>query len=469
MRQTTLLLLDCNPGENTGEALEALLASSRSGETLRREVIVDPGQMPRDREWFRDRANSSLSLIFLILHPENSVPAGALIQSIKKAQPDVPIIVVTEERGPTEMLELLQRGASDFITPPLRAGDALPRVWRLLDRPSSAERVVRALTERAGLKLLIGQTETFLAEVKKIPLIARCDSRALITGETGTGKEMCARAIHYLSPRKSKPFVAVNCGAIPVDLVENELFGHERGAFTGANSAKAGLIEEAEGGTLFLDEIDCLPLMAQVKILRFLQEKEYRRLGSTRVRQADVRVVAASNSPLEQAVKHGRLRQDLYYRLNVISIAMPPLRARRADVTALAQHFLENYAAEFRRNVTMLSVEALQKLMFYDWPGNVRELEHTIERAVMFCETSTLAENDIILPGAQTHRSAETFQQAKAKIVEQFERDYIQRLLLSCHGNISKAAQAAHKNRRAFWELIRKHHIDVHRFKLRAS
>jgi DNA-binding NtrC family response regulator len=469
MRQTTLLLLDCNPGENTGEALEALLASSRSGETLRREVIVDPGQMPRDREWFSDRANSSLSLIFLILHPENSVPAGALIQSIKKAQPDVPIIVVTEERGPSEMLELLQHGASDFITPPLRAGDALPRVWRLLDRPSSAESVVRALTERAGLKLLIGQTETFLAEVKKIPLIARCDSRALITGETGTGKEMCARAIHYLSPRKSKPFVPVNCGAIPVDLVENELFGHERGAFTGANSAKAGLIEEAEGGTLFLDEIDCLPLMAQVKILRFLQEKEYRRLGSTRVRQADVRVVAASNSPLEEAVKHGRLRQDLYYRLNVISIAMPPLRARRADVTALAQHFLENYAAEFRRNVTMLSVEALQKLMFYDWPGNVRELEHTIERAVMFCETSTLAEDDIILPGAQTHRSAETFQQAKAKIVEQFERDYIQRLLLSCHGNISKAAQAAHKNRRAFWELIRKHHIDVHRFKLRTS
>src|SRR5260370_10784573 len=367
------------------------------------------------------------------------------------------------------MLELLQRGASDFITPPLRAGDALPRVWRLLDRPSSAESVVRALTERAGLKLLIGQTESFLAEVKKIPLIARCDSRALITGETGTGKEMCAGEIHYLSPRKGKPCVPVNCGAIPVDLVENELFGHERGGFTGANSAKAGLIEEAEGGTLFLDEIDCLPLMAQVKILRFLQEKEYRRLGSTRVRQADVRVVAASNSPLEEAVKHGRLRQDLYYRLNVISIAMPPLRARRADVTALAQHFLENYAAEFRRNVTMLSVEALQKLMFYDWPGNVRELEHTIERAVMFCETSTLAEDDIILPGAQTHRSAETFQQAKAKIVEQFERDYIHRLLLSCHGNISKAAQAAHKNRRAFWELIRKHHIDVHRFKLRAS
>ena len=465
MERTTILVIDCNPGENTGETLEAMLASSRFGQKLRREVVVDPSQIQLDRNWFRESDECNSSLIFLILHLQQSAQGGALIQSIKRAQPQIPIIIVIEECGPVETLELLQKGASDFITPPLRVADTLPRVWRLLDTLNHRESVVQILMERVGLKRLIGQTANFMAEVKKIPLIARCDSRVLIFGETGTGKEMCARAIHYLSPRSGKPFVPVNCGAIPVDLVENELFGHEKGAFTGANTAKPGLIQEAEGGTLFLDEIDCLPLMAQVKLLRFLQEREYRRLGSAKVRYADVRVVAASNAPFGEAVRSGRVRQDLYYRLNVVSIALPPLRERREDIPPLTHHFLAKYAAEYRAEVTAISPEAIQKLTFYDWPGNVRELEHTIERAVMFCNKSTLDEDDIILPGTQSRLPGESFQKAKAKVIEQFEKDYIQRLLLSYHGNISKAAQAARKNRRAFWELIRKHQMDVHHFK----
>jgi two-component system, NtrC family, response regulator GlrR len=319
---------------------------------------------------------------------------------------------------------------------------------------------IHVLKEKVGLKLLIGGAACFRAEIKKIPLIARSDSRVLITGETGTGKEMCARAIHYLSPRAGGPFVPVNCGAIPVDLVENELFGHDPGAFTGANAAKTGLIEEAEGGTIFLDEIDCLPLSAQVKLLRFLQEKEYRRLGSSKIRRADVRVIAASNTSLAEALEKGQVRQDLYYRLNVLSLSLPPLRERREDIPLLAAHFVEKYSPGFQREVKKISAGAMQKLTFYDWPGNIRELEHTIERAVMFSEAPQLSEPDIVLP-SRAPADGDSFRRAKAKIIEQFERDYIKRLLVSNNGNISKAAQSARKNRRAFWELMRKHKISV--------
>jgi DNA-binding NtrC family response regulator len=464
MKQSKILLIDCNPRQNTGETLEAILTSSRMEGSLRREVVTDLSQTKIADDWPEDDACGATSVIFLVLPAEETERGGLLIQSIKKHKPEIPIIVAIDDCGPVATLGLLQKGASDFLTPPLRAADTLPRTWHLLNRLQGREGMVRALKERVGFKRMVGRTETFLAEVKKVPIIARCDSRVLITGETGTGKEMCARAIHYLSLRSDKPFVPVNCGAMPLDLIENELFGHERGAFTGANTARAGLIEEAEGGTLFLDEIDCLSLMAQVKLLRFLQEKEYRRLGSSKARHADVRMIAASNAVLEDAVKEGHLRQDLYYRLNVVSITLPPLRDRREDIPFLARHFLEKYADRSEGQVKNLSPEAIEKLTYYDWPGNVRELEHTIERAMIFCETSFLTEKDISLPGP-ARRLEGSFQQAKAKIVAQFEKDYIQRLLLSYNGNISRAAQAARKNRRAFWELVRKHRVDVQTFK----
>ncbi len=463
MSKTILLLIDCSPAENTGETLEAMLTTARLGEQLQREVVVDPSQIQIDAAWFKTRAQGRPSLAFLILSPDQFAQSGSLIQSIKKHQPGLPIVVVAERVGPVETLELLQKGATDFITPPLRLTDTLARVWRLLDRARTREGVIQTLTENFGMKLLIGDSANFVAEIKKIPPIAKCDSRVLISGETGTGKEMCARAIHYLSPRSSGPFVPVNCGAIPFELVENELFGHERGAFTGAISAKAGLIQEAENGTLFLDEIDCLPPMAQVKLLRFLQEREYRRLGSSKTRHADVRVIAASNTPFEEAVRTGRMRQDLYYRLNVFSLSLPPLRERREDVPLLADHFVAKYTNDEKQ--ISISPQAMQKLMFYDWPGNVREMEHTIERAVMFCESSTLQPDHISLPSSISPQPEESFQQTKAKVIAQFERDYIQNLLVSHHGNISKAAAAARKNRRAFWELIRKHKMSPRSFK----
>src|SRR5689334_18609974 len=206
------------------------------------------------------------------------------------------------------------------------------------------QRTEQALTEKLGLQQLIGQSEVFVAETSKIPLIARSDISVLIAGETGTGKEMVGRAIHYLSSRAGKPFVPINCGAIPVELMENELFGHDRGAFTGASGSRNGLIQEAEQGTLFFDEVNCLPLQAQVKLLRFLQSREYRPLGSTKSLTGDVRIIAASNANLEAEVKAGTLRRDLYYRLNVVPLVLPPLRERSSDIIILARHFLAQYS-----------------------------------------------------------------------------------------------------------------------------
>ncbi|MBV9958315.1 MAG: sigma-54-dependent Fis family transcriptional regulator [Acidobacteria bacterium] len=315
------------------------------------------------------------------------------------------------------------------------------------------------------MKRLIGESAAFLAATGKIPLAARCDAGVFISGETGTGKEMCARAIHYLSARLSGPFVPVNCGAIPTELVENELFGHERGAFTGALTAQHGMLHEAEGGTLFLDEIDCLPPLAQTKLLRFLQEKEYRPLGSTKARVADVRFLAASNLNPAEALRQGKLRRDLYYRLNVIPIALPALRERYEDIPLLARHFLAQYAVKLSKPVADITPAAISKLLFYDWPGNIRELEHTIELAVLVSTSDQLTEAEISLPDAESALTDEPFQQAKARIVAEFEKSYIQKLLLLHRGNISRAAESAHKNRRAFFQLIRKHRIDASLFR----
>jgi DNA-binding NtrC family response regulator len=379
-----------------------------------------------------------------------------MIQSIKGK----PVIVIFEGFKPEEIIELLKLGVADFIIPPLKAIDVLPRVWRLSEHTHRQETLVYRLKERIGLGQLVGQSPAFLLEIKKIPLLAKCEASVLISGETGTGKELCARAIHYLSPRANKPFVPASCGAIPLELVENELFGHVQGAFTSASSSRPGLIHEAQGGTLFLDEIDCLPLLAQVKFLRFLQEKEYRQLGASKVHHADVRIIAATNIDLEKAMKEGRFRHDLYYRLNIIPLSLPPLRDRKGDIPLLAQHFLADYALEFNKHVEGLASEALQKLVAYDWPGNVRELENVIERAVVFSSQILLQSSDIILPYSEP-LVKESLRTAKSKVIAQFEKNYVQELLLAYRGNITKAAKAAQKNRRAFWELIRKYRINV--------
>jgi two-component system, NtrC family, response regulator GlrR len=288
----------------------------------------------------------------------------------------------------------------------------------------------------------------------------------LILGETGTGKEVCAQAIHYLSARASKPWIAVNCGAIPLELIESELFGHVRGAYTTAHNTRDGLVTEAEGGTLFLDDIDCLPLSAQSKLLRFLQEHEYRTVGANAVRHADVRVIAASNRNLAVMAAHNEFRQDLYFRLNILTLTLPPLRERREDIPALSMHFLAQFSRAHARPVPTLSPQAVRRLLAYDWPGNVRELQHVLQRALLLSEGPSLCVADVELPGEpEAAAPGESFRAAKDRVVKKFERAYIEQLLLTFEGNVTHAAHEAKKDRRAFFALIRKHRIELTRFR----
>jgi DNA-binding NtrC family response regulator len=452
----------CGSGE-IYESLAAILKGS-FGHRFQPHRVDERNAETQDA-FYKSLEVSNPLVVLLIINRRELPQAGRFIEGIKASKPDAEIIVITEECDAEEMSDLTKFGASDFIVRPVDVSTAGSQILRFIKKAQQRRDSTQNLKSIVGMKLLVGQSSSFLAETRKIPLLASCDGRVLILGETGTGKEMFARAIHYLSPRMRHPFVPVSCGAIPVELLENEMFGHSKGAFTGATTSEPGLIREAEGGTLFLDEVDCLPLLAQTKLLRFLQEGEYKPLGSSKSQYADVRIIAASNINLAQAVKEGNLRQDLYYRLNIARINLPPLRDRRDDVSLLAEHFITKYAQQFDRNVQQLSEAAMQKLMSYDWPGNIRELENTIERAVMLSESERLNDSDILLPESDVSGDGESFQQSKTRIIVQFERTYIQRLMVAHNGNVTQAARAAKKNRRAFWELIRKHNIDVGSFR----
>ena len=320
-----------------------------------------------------------------------------------------------------------------------------------------ADNSVAKFKEKIGLGQIIGESPLLLREIERVPRFARCDATVLISGESGTGKEIFARALHYLSPRAGRPFVPVNCGALPEHLVESEIFGHKRGAFTGATMDQAGLILEAEGGTLFLDEIDGLTTAAQVKLLRFLQDGEYRQVGSQQIAHADIRIIAAGNADFAQLVREGKFREDLFYRLNVLTIALPPLRDRRGDIVLLADHILETQAAGARGPRKKLSLATLNRLLSHSWPGNVRELENVLTRAVVLCDRDTIEPSDLNLPDDTGSEEPHSFQKTKSRMVQRFEHDFLETALRAHDGNITQAARAVKKNRRAFWELLRKH------------
>jgi len=299
---------------------------------------------------------------------------------------------------------------------------------------------------------IIGESPALLEQVERVPLFAKSGATVLISGESGTGKEVFARALHYLSARSGGPFVPVNCGALPEHLVESEIFGHKRGAFTGALADQAGLIQQAGAGTLFLDEIDALTRTAQVKLLRFLQDGEYRAVGGQELARADIRIIAATNADLDRLVSEGSFREDLFYRLNVLGLRLPPLRERRGDIVLLADHILQRQAAPKK-----LSLEALKRLFVHSWPGNVRELENVLTRAIVLCLGDTIQCRDLNLPADGNAGETDSFQKTKARVVRRFEHDFLATVLRAHQGNITRAAHAAHKNRRAFWELLRKH------------
>ncbi|HYD80213.1 MAG TPA: sigma-54 dependent transcriptional regulator [Paucimonas sp.] len=305
---------------------------------------------------------------------------------------------------------------------------------------------------------LLGSSPQFQQAYSQIQKISRVDVTVFIEGETGTGKELAARAIHYLGGRRDGPFIPVNCGALPETLVESELFGHERGAFTDAKAASPGLVSEADGGTLFLDEVDALSLKAQASLLRFLQDRTYRRVGGSATRQADVRIIAASNANLYKLVEDRQFRRDLLYRLNVLSLRMPALRERSGDPLELAQAFLARLSHQYRVPAKTLHPDAVNFIEQYSWPGNVRELENVIHREFLMCEGGEL---HLFAPQSpeqsERHDDRLPFKAAKARAIAEFERRYVNDLLQRTDGNITRAARLAGQDRSAFGKLARKH------------
>jgi DNA-binding NtrC family response regulator len=375
---------------------------------------------------------------------------------------NVPVVSLLPEReaNSAQLREALDQGLSDFLLMPLRSCDFLTRLQLHIDERfgNAANQSLQQWKKKHRLEGLVGNCPEFLKSLEKIPPFASADATVLILGESGSGKELFARGLHYCSPRQKGPFVPVNCGALPEQLFENELFGHAKGAYTDAQSNMDGLLAVAEHGTLFLDEVDGLALSNQVKLLRFLQNREYRPLGSTRILTANIRVVAAMNGNPEHLVETGRLREDLYHRLNILRLVVPPLRHRVGDVIALAEHYLDQYSRQHKKRRPRLSATAIEAMASYSWPGNIRELEAVVQRAVLLSGLVIEVEN-LDLPGMPRPdlEVDKSLRSGKSKVVESFERSYLVQLLQRFRGNVSQAAGAAGKDRRTFQRLLRKY------------
>lgn len=318
---------------------------------------------------------------------------------------------------------------------------------------------------------MIGQSDAFKNSMTLINKFSTCDASVLLQGETGTGKELSARAIHYMSQRRDYPFVAINCGALPETLIESELFGNEKGAFTDARESRSGLIMEAEGGTLFLDEIDSMPLKAQTSLLRFLQDQTFRPLGSRREKNGNVRIIAAASNHLEKFIDQGQFRIDLAYRLSVLDLTLPPLRDRSGDPALLVEHFIHKYADKYNTQPKQLNNVSLNWIDYYGWPGNVRELENKIHRGLIISDDScfSIAPDDYdnhLFSSTELCRNItdNNFNQARKDVLNEFEKKYVIEALQKTNGNVTHAAHIANKERRAFGKLIKKHQINRHKY-----
>ncbi len=394
----------------------------------------------------------------------------ALLRDVQRLHPDLTFIVMSAYGTHDTAIEAMKAGAYDYVSKPFKPDEVLLVLKKAEERERLARENRRLRTELAAeyrFDNIIGASEAMSDVLKQVRKVAPIKTTVLLSGESGTGKELVARALHELSPRSSFPFVAVNCGAIPADLMESELFGHLKGAFTDAVRNKKGLVVEADGGTLFLDEIGELSPALQVKMLRFLQEEEVRPVGETRPERVDVRVVAASARDLGAAVRAGHFREDLYYRLNVVSIHLPPLRDRQSDIPALVRHFLSRYG-RLRPGapIEAISDEALAAMCAYRWPGNVRELEHAIERAVVLAEGPELREED--LPEAVREPAPRVPVAAPAdgtlsvkRATRALEEQLIRRALERTGGNRTRAAELLELSYRALLYKIKEYGIDA--------
>jgi len=374
-----------------------------------------------------------------------------LLGKIKEASPDTLVILMTAYSSVHDAVEAIKKGAYHYVNKPVDPDEMLLLVEKALET-TRLRREVRALRASAAeawsVERIIGESPAMRAAKTLLKKVAASPaSTVLLTGESGTGKDLAAKAVHHGSERAARPFQNITCSALPETLLESELFGHERGAFTDAKSQKKGLFEQADGGTVFLDEIGEISPGLQAKLLRFLEEKAFRRVGGSSDIRVDVRIVAATNRKLEDEVKAGRFREDLYYRLRVVPIVLPPLRERGEDVDLLVDHFVDRYAREFRKNVTGVSREALAQLRAAPWPGNVRELRNSVERAVLLAEASVLTPEDFPLPGGGTPVTTGFQLPAAGLELEQLERDLVAQALRRTGGNQTQAGKLLGLNR----------------------
>lgn len=408
----------------------------------------------------------------ILLFGSEGFPRERLLAFLK--QTPAPVCLGVALRDSTWDLEVLEF-CSEFTAWPCTQAELALRLGRICRPVSIAALPDEALLEEFAELNLIGHSPAFARSLAQTKKLARYDVSVLIQGETGTGKELAARAIHYLGSRRDAPFVPVNCGAIPDNLLENELFGHERGAFTDAKEAQPGMVALAEGGTLFLDEIEALSPKAQVVLLRFLQDRSYRVLGGRRLQQANVRVIAAGNADLAAEVKHGRFREDLFFRLNIGLLRLPALRERPGDARLLAEYFCRRYREQYLQPSRSLHPDSLRRLDQHEWPGNVRELENLVHREFLFNEGDTIVlqgelsarterrQNLIDRRGARLLRAP--LRHAKGQFISEFEKRYLSALLAQTGGNVTLAARQAGTERRALGKLLKKHGIATGRYR----
>jgi two-component system, NtrC family, response regulator AtoC len=379
-----------------------------------------------------------------------------VLRTLRKEGINVPVIVITAHGSIETAVEAMKEGAYDFITKPVDANHFDIVVRKLLER-EGLKRELELFSEDADkrYRLAIGKSAKMKEAVETARKVAASKATVLLLGESGTGKEIFARAIHNWSERKSQPFVAINCVGLSKELLESELFGHEKGSFTGADQLKKGKMELANGGTVFLDEIGDVSQELQTKLLRFLQEREFDRVGGVRPIHVDVRIVAATNRDLDAAVKESRFREDLYHRLNVVPIKLPPLRERTDDIPTLAHHFLERYAKEVKKTFSQVSGETLAKLCAYDWPGNVRELGNVIERAVVLSQGPEIAPHD--LPARIVAARSESLSEGTSyrDAMDAYRRQLVMRALAQTQGNRAAAARALGLHEKYFLRLLK--------------
>ncbi len=383
-----------------------------------------------------------------------------LMENLLLINPDMPVIILTAYGTIENAVEAVKKGAYSYLTKPfdhkelsLQIRNALEK-QRLMSQIRDLETIIQ---DKYNISNIVGKSDKMKKVFEQIGQVAKTDFTVYIYGESGTGKELVAKAIHCNSLRAAKPFVAVNCGALPETLLESELFGHVKGAFTDAHQAKKGLFAQADKGTIFLDDISEAPPSLQIKLLRVLQEQEIRPIGSDSSEKVDVRVIVATNKDLASEVQEGRFREDLFYRIHVIPIYLPPLRERKEDIPLLADYFLKKYSQGLDKKIEGISPEAMRKMMLYDWPGNVRELENKIECAVALCKKPIITPEDIFLPaGGDGEEQVKALEEAR----QEFEKEYLINLLKINKGHVARAAKMAKRQRSDLYYLIKKYNIN---------